>query len=83
MGSCVLKDKVDVLALAGGRAKALNLYFPVKVENGEAFYKGEKCNGAMQSGSLLVSFATLGIDNPMVSGIILFKGPIEGKMNRN
>jgi hypothetical protein len=85
LGDCVLQDKVDVLALAGARLTALNLYFPVQVKGNDVYFNGKPCHGGYSSGSktIGVSFVPLGIDNPMVSGIILFKGTVEGGLTRD
>lgn len=85
LGDCVLQDKIDVIALAGGRLTALNLYFPVKVQGNEVTFNGQKCADGYSAGSktLNLSFVPIGIDNPMVSGVILFKGTIEGWLTRN
>lgn len=80
VGDCVLNDKVDVLALAGGRLKALNLYFPIKLSNNDVYYKGQKCYGGYSTAtkSIGVTFVSIGTDNPMVSAVILFQGTLEG-----
>ena len=85
VGDCLLNEKVDVLALAGGRLKALNLYFPVKLSNNDVYYKSQKCNGGYStaSKSIAVTFGSVGVDNPMVSAVILFQGTLDGCFIRN
>jgi len=80
----LVQDKLDVLALATGRLKALNLYFPIKLSNNEVFYKGQKCHDAYTTTKTIgVTFSSLGVDNPMVSAVILFQGTLEGWLKRN
>lgn len=81
----MLHDKVDVLALAGGRLTALNLYFPVKIQGNDVYFNGQKCHDGYSaaSKSLAVSFVPLGVDNPMVSAIVLFRGTLEGGLTRD
>lgn len=85
IGDCVVAEKLDVLAKAGGRLWALNQYFPVKVEDNNVWFNGRKCqNGySPQSKSVILSFVPTGVDNPMVSGIVLFKGTLDGPLTRD
>ena len=65
--------------MAGGRLKAKNLYFPIALENNEVYFQGKKCSGAYSkaTGKVGLTFSNIGVDNPMVSGIIVFKGSLE------
>ena len=75
----MLQDKTDVLAMAGGRLRAKHLYFPIFLEDGVVHFQGKKCPGGYSRASRTVAltFSSLGVDNPMVSGIVLFRGALE------
>ncbi len=83
VGDCVLRDKIDVLQLAGGRVKPLNLYFPLFFNGNSVAYKGKICNNGFSGQTMSVSFVHVGVDNAMVSAIVLVQGTLEGRFKRH
>lgn len=76
MGDCVGQSQVDIFSEVGKYA-AYDSYVEFTMQGDSVFINGKACNGAIQNGKLRVHYTKIGIDNPKVDGIILYKGGLE------
>ncbi len=73
----VIKN-LDIFKLVGLHT-AMNVYYPFSFRNNQIYFRGKIAPDAfdISTRSLVLKFKHLGIDNPMVNGIVLFKGKLE------
>lgn len=56
----------------------MNIYFPIVYKDGKVYFEGKECIEAInETGMLNLNFKHLGIDNPMINSLILYKGILE------
>lgn len=88
VGDTVVLERLDV-AKEAGRFASVNQYIPFTFKNGKVLLTPISRHGKTSTdaearnsydsrkGTLRISFKHLGKDNPMINGIILFKGQLE------
>lgn len=76
-GDKVVVEKLDIVGKVGPFA-AYDEYIEFTFENGKVFFRGEPCENAfdVETGKLKVTFQKIGVDNPKVDGLVLFRGPL-------
>ena len=78
IGKRTVQRNVDIYALAG-KSASINLYYSIVYKDGKVYFNDKECGDAIESetGMLKLNFKHLGIDNPMINAIILYKGTLE------
>ena len=73
-----MQKNVDVFSMSG-KHTATNLYYPIVLKSGKVFYEGKECADALdgETGMLKFNFKHLGVDNPMINALILYKGTLD------
>ena len=77
LGDCRIAERLDIIEKVGKFA-AYDEYTEFEMKADQIFYKNRLCIGAMRGNKLIVQFEKIDIDNPMVSGLLLFGGGLEG-----
>lgn len=78
LGNLRVKREVDIHKMIG-RHSSTNIYIPFLFVNKKIYFNGGECPGAYNSKQKLIAlnFKHLNIDNPMINGIVLFKGELQ------
>ena len=78
LGNMRVKKEVDVHRMIG-KHSATNIYIPFLLVNKKIYFKGEECPGAYNHKKKLIALNLkhLDIDNPMINGIVLFRGELK------
>jgi len=76
LGDCLVAEKIDIVARVGKFA-AYDEYTEFELKGDQVLYKGKVCIGAAKGNKVIVTFEHIGIDNPMVSAIVLYSGGLE------
>ena len=71
---------MDVYAKTGAKYAAHQEYIEIEVKNGVVLYKGIEINGGLKNGQLQLTFSKGKADNPIIQAIIVYNGPIAGKI---
>ena len=79
LGQQVVLDRVDIVGKVGALA-ALDEYVEFEFKNNMIIFEDKLCNNAYDvvSSKLNIEFEKIGIDNPLINGIILYAGEKSG-----
>lgn len=79
LGDRRIRDNVDPAGTVG-RYAALDEYVAFELKNDMVYYNDQLCEGAYHPGNRKLSFELekTDRDNPMIMGIVLYEGELEG-----
>ncbi len=79
LGDKVVVERLDIVKSVGPLA-ALEEYVEFEFKNNMILFNGELCNNAydVRTNKLLIEFEKIGIDNPLINGIVLYAGEKSG-----
>ena len=84
LGSCFLKDFVDIFKEAGGKLKVVHMYHPIEVKSQSVFFKGTDCQVSLSDKQgLKLEFIKGVADCPSVNSFLIFKGRLKGEFRRD
>lgn len=81
IGDTVAVADMDVIAKSGGKYAAHEQYLEFEIKDASVYLNNAKVKNGLKGGNLQLTFSKGKADNPIIQGLIVYQGPVEGNIS--
>lgn len=81
IGDTVAVADMDVIAKSGGKYAAHEQYLEFEIKDASVYLNNVKVKNGLKGGNLQLTFSKGKADNPIIQGLIVYQGPVEGNIS--